>query len=303
MIPLELEGKLIGLQLPDGLKRRAAELARELESKGYEVIISADSCFGACDIDYRLLEDVDLLLHIAHTPILKSKKIVYVPYFVDYDTKIELKIEEKRIALISTIQYCHKLYEVKEWLESKGYEVELSKGSPRVLYPGQVLGCNYSVLKKTNAEAIVFIGDGLFHAIGASIYTKKKVYAYNPLNKQLEVVNIENFIKNRYRKISQCFGKNLAGVLVSKKPGQKRIEIAKKLKKIAKEKNIEAYLVSIDDVTEEKLLNLPFDFYINTACPRITYDDSERFSKPIISPQEFEFLLGLKECIELDEIG
>ncbi|MEM4645842.1 MAG: diphthamide synthesis protein, partial [Archaeoglobaceae archaeon] len=45
----------------------------------------------------------------------------------------------------------------------------------------------------------------------------------------------------------------------------------------------------------------PFDFYVNTACPRISYDDYKRFSKPIITPQEFEVLIGLKEEIEMDE--
>ncbi|MCS7130707.1 MAG: diphthamide biosynthesis enzyme Dph2 [Archaeoglobaceae archaeon] len=293
----------IGVQLPNGLKKRAIEICEEL---GSDVILSGESCFGACDLDLSLLTDVDFLYHYAHTRILKFGRVIYVPYFVDYDLEKVAdsikKISERDLALISTAQYCHKLPELKELLQNLGFKVELKKGSERVEYAGQVLGCNYSVLRDSNAKAIVFIGDGLFHAIGASFYTGKKVYAVNPINFELIEVDSSDFLRTRYLQISKCVGLSKVGIIVSTKPGQKRLNLAEELKKMAIKSGLKAIIIYINEITPEKLENLPFDFYVNTACPRISYDDFKRFKKPIITPTEFEYLLKLREDIGIDEI-
>ncbi len=300
-IPLEkIKGvKKIGVQLPDGLKSKIPEILNLLGD--FEVYISGESCFGACDIDLELLKDVDLLLHVGHTPVVDLPNIVYIPYFIDYDPKINLKIEGRKVALIGTVQYCHKLPEVKAHLESMGYDVELKRGSKRVCYPGQVLGCNYSVLKESNADTILFVGDGLFHPKGAAVYTGKTVYAYNPLTKEFQVIDQSGFLKKRYIAVARCNGKRL-GIIVSTKPGQKRLGLAVKVREIARKKGYQADIVYMNDITPEKVYNLPYDFFVNTACPRICYDDDIRFEKPIITSQEFEFLVGLRDEIVLDEI-
>ncbi|RLI83214.1 diphthamide biosynthesis enzyme Dph2 [Archaeoglobales archaeon] len=294
--------KKIGVQLPNGLKRRAIEICQELEERGYQVLISGESCYGACDVDLALLSEVDLLLHFAHTPIIENERVVYVPYFIDYDPNFSLEIEEKRIALISNAQFCHKLPDVKRSLENQGYEVELKRGSKRISFPGQVLGCNYSVLRDTESEAVIYVGDGEFHPIGASIYSGKKVYAFNPITKGLKVVNGSDFERRRYFEVSRCVGLKKVGILVSSKPGQKRTSLALKLEKLAKRSNLQAKLIYLNEITPQKIENLPFEFYVNTACPRITYDDYLNFGKPLISPQEFEFLLGIRDKIGIDEI-
>jgi 2-(3-amino-3-carboxypropyl)histidine synthase len=60
--------RLVCIQLPDGLKRYADEIQKEIESKTKaDVIIWLGSCFGACDIP-RGLENigVDLLIQWGH---------------------------------------------------------------------------------------------------------------------------------------------------------------------------------------------------------------------------------------------
>ncbi|MEM2727313.1 MAG: diphthamide biosynthesis enzyme Dph2 [Archaeoglobaceae archaeon] len=293
----------IGVQLPNGLKKKAFEICEEL---GSDVILSGESCYGACDLDMSLLADVDVLYHYAHTRIVKFGRVVYVPYFLDYDVEKVAEsiknIPEKEIALISTAQFCHKLSELKVLLQNSGFKVELKKGSERVECSGQVLGCNYTVLRDSKAKAVVFVGDGLFHAKGAAFYSGKRVYAVNPMSFELIEVDSSDFIRTRYLQISKCVGLTKVGIIVSTKPGQKRLNLAEKLKRNALESGLKALIVYLGDVTPEKLMNLPFDFYVNTACPRITYDDYERFEKPIISPPEFEYLLKLREDIGIDEI-
>ncbi|MEM0330455.1 MAG: diphthamide synthesis protein, partial [Archaeoglobaceae archaeon] len=119
---------------------------------------------------------------------------------------------------------------------------------------------------------------------------------------ELFPVDSGEFVKQRYLQLSRCIGLNRVGILVSTKPGQKRLNLAERLKKEALKSGLKALIVYIGDITPEKLINLPFDFYVNTACPRITYDDYRRFERPIISPSEFECLLNLREELSIDEI-
>lgn len=302
----EKKAKIVGIQLPDGLKYKCDEIARYLESHGFKVIISGSSCYGACDVDLDLLKEVDILLHFAHTPIFDLKNVIYVPYFIDYDLEDfkHIKIEEKSIALIASAQYAWKLNEVKAVLEERGYDVELKKGSGRVKMLGQVLGCNYSVLRNSKAEAVLFVGDGLFHPIGAKIYTGKKVYRFSPLDKEFEEVTVDDFLKRRMLSISKAMEADRGAILVSKKIGQKRLNLALRLKDEADKAGKRVDVIYLDEVTPEKLSNFLYGYYVNTACPRISYDDFELFKVPILTPQEFEILIGIRswENYEMDEI-
>ena len=60
----------------------------------------------------------------------------------------------------------------------------------------------------------------------------------------------------------------------------------------------------MDLVTPDQLLAFKVDAYVNTACPRITIDDAQRFHVPLLTPQEFEIVLGERNWDELvmDEI-
>jgi 2-(3-amino-3-carboxypropyl)histidine synthase len=51
-------------------------------------------------------------------------------------------------------------------------------------------------------------------------------------------------------------------------------------------------LVYLDAVEPDRLLNLGVEAAVCTACPRIALDDAERYSIPLLTPPEFEILLG-----------
>jgi len=57
-------------------------------------------------------------------------------------------------------------------------------------------------------------------------------------------------------------------------------------------------------IPNNSINNLGFDCYVNTACPRLAYDDQVRFPAPVLSPQEFEILCGVRtwDEYEIDEI-
>ncbi|MFP4655923.1 MAG: diphthamide synthesis protein, partial [Methanohalobium sp.] len=81
-IIIKTEASVVGLQLPEGLKRQSIAIATELErSTGVEVLISADPCYGACDLDTDILDNVDILFHFGHSELDDCKyneKIYYI---------------------------------------------------------------------------------------------------------------------------------------------------------------------------------------------------------------------------------
>ena len=61
------KAKLVCIQLPDGLKNKATEIAEFLEQKtNAKIIIWMSTCFGACDTP-KLPKEVDLLIQFGHS--------------------------------------------------------------------------------------------------------------------------------------------------------------------------------------------------------------------------------------------
>ena len=59
------KAKTVVIQLPDGLKPRAGEIAKELSEKtDAQISIWLGSCYGACDIPKA---DADLLIQWGHS--------------------------------------------------------------------------------------------------------------------------------------------------------------------------------------------------------------------------------------------
>jgi 2-(3-amino-3-carboxypropyl)histidine synthase len=81
------------------------------------------------------------------------------------------------------------------------------------------------------------------------------------------------------------------GVIVSTKTGQQRLALAEQLAALSEK----AFLVAMTEVSPDELLNLGFGAYVNTACPRLAYDDQVRFPVPVLSPAEFEIICGARD--------
>ena len=80
--------KRVALQFPEGLKRRSATLAAALRDAGFDVIISGDPCYGACDLALDTLAYADVLVHVGHAPVDDQEKVIFVPYHVDFDVAV-----------------------------------------------------------------------------------------------------------------------------------------------------------------------------------------------------------------------
>jgi 2-(3-amino-3-carboxypropyl)histidine synthase len=88
------------------------------------------------------------------------------------------------------------------------------------------------------------------------------------------------------------------GVIFCTKIGQGRWDQAQEIV----ENNDNAYLITMDEVTPDRLTNFGMDAYVNTGCPRITTDDGPQFKKPMLTPQEYRIAIGEEdlEALEFD---
>ena len=294
----------VALQFPAGLKRRALEYAGALRVAGFDVIISGDPCYGACDLALDTLASADVLVHVGHAPVDVQKKVIFLPYEVDFGVAVLEKaiplLEGKTTGLVTTVQHVHLIPAMESFLREKGIDVRVAEGRGRTPLRGQVLGCCFTTAKETKADQVLFVGTGLFHPIGIALATGARVVALDPFTGTAQEVSGEALLRRRFALIEKARGATSTGIIVSTKSGQHRMELARRLAALSPN----AVIVTMNEVSPDELLNLGFACYVNTACPRLAYDDQVRFPVPVLSPQEFEILCGLRSWDQyiIDEI-
>jgi len=298
--------KRVLIQLPEGLKSEAPRLARIVEKSGGLPIISADPCYGACDLATTDAEslDADLIIHYGHSKMVKYERVptVYVEARAGADiteaVQKALPLLEKwhRIGLATTVQHVQTLDAAREILVRAGKTVVIGDAA-RASYQGQVIGCDYSNAKSIakDVEAFLFIGGGQFHAIGVALSTSKPTIVADPFDNNAFSVGkeAEKILKQRWAGIEEARRAKTFGVLVGLKPGQKRLEEALQIKQKLEGEGKVAFLLAAREITPEALLEFPsVDAYVNTACPRISLDDASKFKKPVLTINEALVITG-----------
>ena len=305
--------KVVGVQVPEGLKRIASDLAREIEERtDAEVIVSGDPCYGACDVDLDLCKAADLVIHLGHSEMLEGDplhdKVVYVEARMRADVREAVEgaadfLSARRVGIVTTVQHVHRLDDVVKALKDRGIEAVVRSGGNRMRYPGQVLGCNFEAARNMDVDEYLFVGTGQFHPLGVALATGKSVVAADPVTGDVSVIDTAPMLKRRYGAIARAGDAERIAVLVSKKPGQKRMDLARKVAALGEERGKKMLLVYLDRVEPDALVNLGVDAAVCTACPRIALDDQAKYPVPVLTPPEFEVLLGVREGdYLLDEI-
>jgi len=300
----ERRTRSVALQFPAGLKRKAAGIADALSRQGFSVIISGDPCYGACDLSLELLDYADVLVNFGHTPLLIHPDVLHIPYRVDFDPVVIRSalpfLKGKRIGLITTAQHTHLLPEIDEVLRNEGCDPIFQSAEGRTPEPGQVLGCSFEAARIPGVSEILFIGTGMFHPLGVQLATGAHVVALDPFSGHAVEVDAGKFLRKRHALIEKAREAAHIGIIISTKQGQNRYELGKRLLSLSDR----AYLVFMKEVSPDELLNLGFEAYVNTACPRLAYDDQVRFPVPVLTPAEYEILCGTRtwEDYAIDEM-
>ena len=304
---LRLNAKRVLIQLPQGLKDAGLKIARIVRRLGALPIVSADPCYGACDIAVDDAENlnVDLLIHYGHARLLKHEKVptLYIEARATLDVgetiekALPLIKNWSKIGLATTVQHVQAIDEIKEMLIRAGKTVVVGDAG-RLSYPGQITGCDYSNAKSIakDVDVFLFVGGGRFHALGLAISVQKPIVVADPYERRayaIENMEVQRILNKRWASIQEAAKAKTFAVIVGLKHGQKRInealDISGKLEKAGKE----VFLFALRELTPEALLEFPsIEAYVNTACPRISLDDASRFSKPVISLNEARVVVG-----------
>jgi len=299
------KAKRVLIQLPEGLKPVGPRLAEIVEEAGALPIVSADPCYGACDIAISEAKNLkaDLIIHYGHTEAVKAKiPTVYVEARakVDVSKILEKALENlspwSRIGIATTVQHIHMLDVARKILTKAGKTVIIGDAG-HVKYPGQVIGCDYSNAEAIadDVEAFLFIGGGKFHAIGLALATMKPIIAVDPFENRIHPIadDVKRILKQRFMCISEAKEAESFGVLVGLKIGQIDMKAAMRIREYLKEDGKKVTMLAIREITPESLMEFPsIDAYINTACPRVAIDDASRFHKPILTTNEALVMLG-----------
>lgn len=295
-----LGAKSVLIQLPEGLKPEAPRLAKIIEKVGALPIISADPCYGACDLATVDAESLgaELLIHYGHSKMLRHERVPTIYVEARATVNVEEAVEKalpllgkwRKIGLTTTVQHVQTIDNAKDVLLHAEKAVIVGDAG-QLNYPGQVIGCNYSNATSIakDVEAFLFVGGGRFHAIGVALSTSKPTIVADPYEKTAFSIDKEadKIVKQRWASIEEAKQAKNVAVLVGLKPGQKQLEKAIDLKRKLEEKDKSVCLFAVREVTPEVLMAFPaMDAYVNTACPRISLDDASKFKKPILTVNE-----------------
>lgn len=304
----ERDAETVGLQFPEGLKRRGPKVADDLRKHapdGVKFMLSGQPCYGACDLDTYLMRRTDVFVHFGHSPMKDSDKIIYVPLFSNVDPfpimedsldEIDESGTSPAVGLVTTAQHMNQFEKMRGWLEDRGFDVHTRRGDDRLTHEGQVLGCNYASAQ-VEADQILYVGGGKFHPLGLAMeHPEKNVIIADPVNNYVEVADTEEFMKQRYGAVHRAMDAEKWGVIFCTKIGQGRWDQAIDIV----ENNENAYLITMDEVTPDRLRNFDMDAFVNTGCPRITTDDGPQFHSPMLTPGEYEIAIGEKPLEDLE---
>ena len=299
------------LQLPDGMRPYAFEIAEHIRGETpTEVIISGDSCYGACDIASRQALDlnVDLLIHYGHACFIQSPgvPVLYIEARIQIDvSKMVESVTPSisgwaRVGLTSTIQHTQQLREVAEALSEKGVKAFVGEGGGLTPEPGQVLGCSYASATRLpeDVDGYIFIGGGRFHPLGLALKTGKPIIVANPYNgsvTRLDEGELMQLAKRRVALIEVAKAAKKIGIIVSSKLGQRALADAMVLAEKLGDREKTAFLIYLDEVRADQLNNFTEpESFIETACPRIALDGVAGINRPILTIAEARILLGEK---------
>lgn len=311
------KARLVFLQLPEGLKAHGPKLTAIIDEAGATAIISADPCYGACDLASVEARSVgaDLIVHYGHSEMQSEATLPTL--YIEAKVKTTVKNAVKKaiplletwmnIGLVTTVQHVHKLDEAKTVLLEAGKAVAVGDAG-RLKYAGQVVGCDYSNAKAVSREvdAFLFVGGGRFHPMGVVLATGKPTVVADPYEKRAFRIETETskLLRKRWANIQGVRLANEIGILVGLKPGQKRVDQALRMKNLIEDAGKKAILLAIREITPQALMQFPtIDAFINTACPRVSVDDAGRFRSPLLTPKEALVALGKTQWEKLCREG
>lgn len=311
----KIKPKKVLVQLPEGVKQNAFEIAKIFEELNIDAVFSGETCWGACSVGLEEAKSVgaDLIVHFGHAKFLDVDfPVLYIEVRDELNLIpwLEKSLKElkdfKKIGLSYSIQHRHDLDKIIKFYEDNGKEVLLSKKKGMVAYEGHIVGCQYRGLKEIENEVdcFVILGNN-FHSMGAVISVDKPVFLIDVYNDKItNMSGVRNkILKQRIISIEKLKDAKNVGVIIESKVGQK-FGAANLIIKKLKEKGKNVILITMNELSPDKLMNFYYvDCFVELACPRIAVDDFAKYPKPIVTFKEALVALGEKSWDEILKMG
>jgi len=304
--------KTILLRGPEGYLNLIQRIASKIEGQfNIPTIISADECYGSCDTieNDALILGAEIVLHVGHSirtdNFGKRTIMIDVTDDISFSRIIKKSIpiikKYKRLGLCTISQYLNALQPSKKLFEEYGFDVIIGQGQG-YLRDGQIFGCRFNTVFsiKGRIDAIIFLGQSRFHALGASLSTSLPTFMLDPYSNTFE--NMQNETEKWYKRailqIYKAIDAKKFGVLIGLKEGQMNINTALRIRERLINNGKNAQLFSIREISSNRLDMLSqFDAFIQTACPRISIDQRS-FKKPVLSTLQTEALFGIWDGLD-----
>ncbi len=299
--------KRVLIQSPPGLRKIAQMLVEKLSGDLEEVFVHGGGCWGGCDlaVSHAKAVQADGIIHLGHVRFLEKDPIptLYLecrrtdpePLLAALESGRELIQQHRKVGVGATVQWLDFLNQVESRLREYGAEVLIGAPTPPLRYKGQILGCAYEpLLRLSNKVDCYLIIGSRFHGLGLALQTEKPVYSLDPELKRVSSldVEVERALRSRYGYIERFRRSGRVGILVSVKPGQYRMGVAVKLKRLLKDSGMKAEILIMDDVEADLLKDSGLEGFVNTACPRLSIEDQQRVDMPLLLPMEALVAVG-----------
>uniref|UniRef100_A0A669P5P6 2-(3-amino-3-carboxypropyl)histidine synthase subunit 1 n=1 Tax=Phasianus colchicus TaxID=9054 RepID=A0A669P5P6_PHACC len=298
--------KKVALQMPEGLLMFACTIADIIERfTDAEAVVMGDVTYGACCVDDYTARALgaDFLVHYGHSCLIpidatRGLKMLYVFVDIKIDTSHFLDTIRfnfaagSSLALVSTIQFVAAVQAASQELQSQ-YKVCVPQCKP--LSPGEILGCTSPRLAR-DTDAIVYLGDGRFHLESIMISNPGiPAYRYDPYSK---VFSQEHYAHDRMQEARQAAIRSAThaqcwGLLLGTLGRQGSPAILQHLESRLRALGRPFVRVLLSEIFPSKLqLFDSVDVWVQIACPRLSIDWGEAFSKPLLTPYEAAVALG-----------
>uniref|UniRef100_A0A8B9QAI1 2-(3-amino-3-carboxypropyl)histidine synthase subunit 1 n=1 Tax=Apteryx owenii TaxID=8824 RepID=A0A8B9QAI1_APTOW len=286
--------------MPEGLLMFACTIADIIERfTAAEAVVMGDVTYGACCVDDYTAKALgaDFLVHYGHSCLIpidatQGVKMLYV--FVDIKIDTSHFLETLRfnfpagasLALVSTVQFVSALQAASQELRSQ-YKVCVPQCKP--LSPGEILGCTSPRLAQ-DTDAIVYLGDGRFHLESVMIANPGiPAYRYDPYSKVFSQEHYahERMHRARQEAIRTAAGARTWGLILGTLGRQGSPGILQHLESRLRALGRPYVRVLLSEIFPSKLQLFPdVDAWVQVACPRLSIDWGEAFSKPLLTPYE-----------------
>jgi diphthamide biosynthesis enzyme Dph1/Dph2-like protein len=202
-------------------------------------------------------------------------KILYLEAKKKSLSRINLDVSElpSELFLAYSIQYKATAEEIRRKLIESGIRV---KGFM------QVLGCT----KLETKLPILLVGSGRFHALNLALRNNTAIYIYSEDRLiKIEEKDILELKKKNEGAFNRFLHAGKIGILVTLKAGQENMKSAEELKKKIEKKypGKSVFIFLASNVNTAELENFDIEFWINTACPGLSYDTPKLINIDAIS--------------------